>query len=272
METDEPLESGYGAGAPRGDNLLNDFVQGNADSYAALALERGDRVVEDEDFGLMLSDGGSPSSFGNVAVTRRPLSDAEWVEASARMHAFYAEQPGGDFMTFSGWSTPDLRAHDFGAIGHPPLMFRAPAPLESPAPDGFTVVAVDDDKTAGAFEFVLITGFPAPELDPGTRGRMIGLEQPAASGWRHYLGLVDGRPAATASAYVDEHHVHVDLVSTLPEFRGRGIGYAITAAATQAEMDRVAMLVASDLGRSVYRRMGYLTLSRFTLWSGHRRY
>ena len=68
---------------------------------------------------------------------------------------------------------------------------------------------------------------------------MIGLEQPAASGWRHYLGLVDGRPAATASAYVDEHHVHVDLVSTLPEFRGRGIGYAITAAATQAEMDRV---------------------------------
>ena len=88
----------------------------------------------------MLSDGGSPSSFGNIAALRRPLSDSEWPEPADRMHVFYAEQPGGEFMTFSGWSTPDLRAHDFGAIGHPPLMFRAPAPLESRAPDGSPLV------------------------------------------------------------------------------------------------------------------------------------
>ena len=73
METDEELETGYGAGAPRGDNLLNDFVQGEADAFAELALERGDRVVEDDEFGLMLTDGGSPTPFGNVAVLRRPL-------------------------------------------------------------------------------------------------------------------------------------------------------------------------------------------------------
>ena len=37
METDEELETGYGPGAPRGDNLLNDFVQGEADAFSELA-------------------------------------------------------------------------------------------------------------------------------------------------------------------------------------------------------------------------------------------
>ena len=36
VETDEVLESGYGPGAPRGDNLLNDFVQGEAEAFAEL--------------------------------------------------------------------------------------------------------------------------------------------------------------------------------------------------------------------------------------------
>ena len=43
----------------------------------------------------MLTDGGSPTPFGNVAVLRRPLADAEWPEAARRMHAFYAEQRAG---------------------------------------------------------------------------------------------------------------------------------------------------------------------------------
>jgi hypothetical protein len=30
------------------------------------------------------------------------------------------------------------------------------------------------------------------------------------------------------------------------------------------------MLIASDLGQPVYERMGYLRLSRFTLWVGKR--
>jgi hypothetical protein len=31
------------------------------------------------------------------------------------------------------------------------------------------------------------------------------------------------------------------------------------------------MLIASDAGKATYDRMGYQTLSRFTLWAGHRR-
>ena len=34
---------------------------------------------------------------------------------------------------------------------------------------------------------------------------------------------------------------------------------------------RPVLLVASDLGRPVYDRLGYLPLLRYTLWAGHRR-
>ena len=89
--------------------------------------------------------------------------------------------------------------------------------------------------------------------------------------WQHWVGYLDGAPVATASAIVGDHHVDVEFISTLPEVRGRGIGRAATAVATLAASDRPAMLISSDDGRSVYERLGYLPLLRFTLWAGHRR-
>jgi GNAT superfamily N-acetyltransferase len=270
METDEELETGYGPGAPRGDNLLNDFVQGEAAAFSELARARGDRVAEDDEFGLMLTDGGSPTPFGNVAVLRRPLADGEWPEAARRMHAFYAEQNGGPFMTFSGWPTPDVRRLGFGAIGHPPLMLRPAGPVDTLAPDGFTLLPVTDAETAATYERVLIIGYPVPELDADASGSFLGPQLDGTTRWRHFIGLLDDEPVATGSGYVDEHHVHVEFISTLETCRGRGVGYAITAAATLAAPDRPALLIASDLGQPVYRRLGYIAISRFTLWAGHR--
>jgi hypothetical protein len=37
-----------------------------------------------------------------------------------------------------------------------------------------------------------------------------------------------------------------------------------------ADPARPAMLIASDLGQPVYERMGYVRLTRFTLWVGSR--
>jgi hypothetical protein len=270
METDEELETGYGPGAPRGDNLLNDFVQGEAAAFSELARARGDRVAEDDEFGLMLTDGGSPTPFGNVAVLRRPLADGEWPEAARRMHAFYAEQDGGRFMTFSGWPTPDVRRLGFGAIGHPPLMLRPAGPVDTLAPHGFTLLPVTDAASAATYERVLIAAYPVPELDADTQSSFLGAQLDRTTRWRHFIGLLDDEPVATGSGYVDEHHVHVEFISTLETCRGRGVGYAITAAATLAAPDRPALLIASDLGQPVYRRLGYIAISRFTLWAGRR--
>jgi GNAT superfamily N-acetyltransferase len=270
METDEVLEPGYGPRAPRGDNLLNEFVQGEADAFAELGHAAGSRVEHDDEFDLMLADGGSGSLFANPAILRRPLLEHEWPEAARRMHDFYGAGPGGPFLVYSGWPTPDVRDLGFGAIGHPPLMLRLPGDIATSNPEGFALRRVEDAPAAAQFERTLALGYPIPEVDPDLAGCFIGPNPAAAPGWRHFLGLLDGEPVATGSAWVGEHHVHIEFISTLPDARGRGIGHAVTAAVTRADPELPALLIASDLGRPVYDRMGYLTITRFTMWAGHR--
>jgi hypothetical protein len=86
MESEQELQAGYGAAAPAGDNLCNDYAQGVAEGFAALAEGRGDRVLSNDD--VMLSDSGSASLFGNVAVVRRPIdTDASSLHALGRTPA-----------------------------------------------------------------------------------------------------------------------------------------------------------------------------------------
>ena len=81
-----------------------------------------------------------------------------------------------------------------------------------------------------------------------------------------FLGLVDGRPVATAMAHVAAGVNHVEFVSTRSDHRGRGIGAALTWAATVAEPTLPAVLISSDDGRGVYEALGYLSVVRWTLW------
>jgi len=270
METDEVLESGYGPDTPPGDNALNDFVQGEADAWKTLAIARGDRVAEDKELGLMLADGGSPSPFGNVALLRRPIRDDEWPTVSERMQQFFGGHPGGPFLVFSGWPTRDLRSLGFGQIGHPPMMRRPPRPLAVPPVEGFEIRRVDDDDTAHDWERVLIEAYPVPELQPYSPGCFLSGNAVSAPGWHYFVGYLDGEAVATAGSFVDERHVRIEFISTQDACRGRGIGNAITCAATAADLTKPAMLIASDLGYPTYLRMGYEPLVRFTLWAGHR--
>jgi GNAT superfamily N-acetyltransferase len=153
-------------------------------------------------------------------------------------------------------------------MGHPPLMLRpAGAPVRKPPPDGLEIVPVRDAETLAVFDATLSEAYPIPELI-GRRQFGDGLLD--APGWSMYLGLLDGEPVGTAAARVAEGFVDVEWISTHERARGRGIGEALTWAATLAAPDLPAMLFASDPGQPVYERMGYLRLARLTLWVGAR--
>ena len=83
---------------------------------------------------------------------------------------------------------------------------------------------------------------------------------------RFFLGTVAGRPVATAAGHVAAGVVDVEMVATMPDAAGRGYGEAVTWAATLVETGLPAVLIASDLGRPVYERMGYVAVSRWTFW------
>jgi hypothetical protein len=210
------------------------------------------------------------SPFNNAAVLRRPLRDSEWAGAIRVMHHFYAQHDGGPYILFSAWPTRDLRAMGYGLIGHPPMMFRPAGPIAAAPVPGFEIRPVDGSNAARDWEYVMVHGYPVPELQPFEPGCFLPEAALAAKGWHHYVGYLDDEPVATGSAYVDATHVHVEFIAALDAARGKGIGRAITAAATLTDAELPAMLIASDLGRPVYDRLGYLPLLRYTLWAGHR--
>lgn len=85
-----------------------------------------------------------------------------------------------------------------------------------------------------------------------------------------YLGYADGKPAATSLRYTPAHLAGIYLVSTLPEFRRRGFGEAMT---WRAVMDgktggcTASYLQASSMGRPVYEHMGFRVLEQYREWS-----
>ena len=218
METDEELETGYGRDTPPGDNLCNDFAAGMAQGFLALGTARGDRVADD-DPDVAMADAASASLFGNVAILRRPVDGGEWPALVHRMHEFFGGHPGAGFIVFSAWPTPDLRTRGFGRIGHPPLMFRPAGPLPDDPIEDLELRPVTDADGARDWEFAFVHGYPIPELEPFKAGSLLPVEALAAPRWQHWVGYLDGSPIATASAIVDDHHVDVEFISTMPEAR-----------------------------------------------------
>ncbi len=88
--------------------------------------------------------------------------------------------------------------------------------------------------------------------------------------WIHFTGFAGGKPAATASLLMCGGGLAgIYHVATLAEFRGRGIGAAVTMHALQYARARgatVAVLQSSAMGFSVYRSLGFEKVCELRLY------
>lgn len=83
-----------------------------------------------------------------------------------------------------------------------------------------------------------------------------------------FLARVDGRPAGIAMTIVSHGVAGIYWVGVAEAARGRGLGWAVTAAAVNAGFDigaEIASLQASPMGESLYRKMGFETLFDYKL-------
>jgi GNAT superfamily N-acetyltransferase len=164
-------------------------------------------------------------------------------------------------------AAPTLGARGFG-IGSPPgmAMDLAGLPRSEPLPR-VAIRTVDGDATAlrDAFGIALVTnGLPAEATEPvcAAYGAFAGND-----GVRTYLATVEGEPAAASTLWCAAGVAGLYNVGTLPAYRGRGLGRAVSIAALadgRALGYRVGVLQASDLGRPVYARIGFQERCRFT--------
>lgn len=211
------------------------------------------------------ADAASLSPYPNSATLTRPLDAAGASDLAARLTAFYAAGPGGAWLLWSAWRSPDLTNYGFVLGGHPPQMVR-PAGGEWPSrPADLRIVEARDATTLAAFNTVLINGYPAPELQAAGIGSFY--DARALGGpLRLWVGFVGDEPVTCVAAYVGERAVGIYAVATLAHARGKGFGGAITARAAQAAPALPAELQASDDGRPVYLRLGFRVVAPYTLW------
>jgi GNAT superfamily N-acetyltransferase len=128
-----------------------------------------------------------------------------------------------------------------------------------PLPPGSEIKIVDDDKSVRDWAGVAVRGYGAPAdwldfaidfLDG------LGFDRP----FRSYLAYWNGQPVSTAGVFFGEQVAGIYNVATVPEARGKGFGAAVTLAPLLDARKlgyRVGTLQSSEMGFSVYKRMGF---------------
>ncbi len=130
-----------------------------------------------------------------------------------------------------------------------------------PAPLDLEIREVRDGKSLDAWIEVFRIGNELPEgMAAFFHNAMfhIGFHQDVP--YKHYLGLWRDQPVACSSVYLGDGAAGLYNVTTLPAFRGRGIGSAVTLRLIRVAKDRGAtlgILHATRMGLPIYRKMGF---------------
>jgi GNAT superfamily N-acetyltransferase len=164
----------------------------------------------------------------------------------------------------------DLRPARLVRDGATPWLERPPGPPPGdrrPPPPGLEIVRVEDEATLRRFESTSIAAFGG---DPSARPPLALhgpglLTEPGMTIW---LGALDGIPVGSAMSWVDAGVVGVYAVAVLAKARRRGVGEALTWAATLADPALPAVLQPSRQAAPLYRRLGYREIGRWAAWSG----
>lgn len=92
--------------------------------------------------------------------------------------------------------------------------------------------------------------------------------------FEHFLARRQGEPCAVSTLLHAEHGAGIYHVTTLPRYRGRGLGKALTLAAMQSARKAghwQSILFATPSGFPLYEQLGFQTASTVDgfVWSGN---
>lgn len=239
-----------------------------AEAYRELTRRAGGTVLDED--GLFFYAGAHPLPVlvNGMMRTDQRLSAAE---ALARARRFFSSRGRGFTVQLRAHADADLHAAATTAghtsFGEPPAMVLDHRLPDADPPRGVSlnVVRTADDVAAFAHvngEAYATYGMPR-DTTPALFARAEVLIGP------HIVAVVarvDDVPAAAAMTIVTHRVAGIYWVGTVPAMRGRGLAELCTRAATNAGFDlgaRIASLQASPMGEPVYRRMGYVEVTRY---------
>ncbi|MFP3913900.1 MAG: hypothetical protein ACLFWM_03425 [Actinomycetota bacterium] len=259
----EKPTDGWEPGLSPSDGVLRAYTENYAGEMASFAASTGGRVLRTDRY--LLADHGAPAGIFNSAVLLRPAPhDLE--DVAAEVTGEFGTAGGGRVYLWSPVPTVDLTGAGWHLEGHPTFAVRPPGgPL--PGPSRVRVERVADPARLAEWEEVVVNGFPFGDLQPYRKGALVGeaiLDDDRARMWVAYDG---DRPGAAAALHLEAGIAGFALGATLPESRRKGLWYALVRTRLLEEPELVAASVFSDDSRPGAEAIGFLPVSRWTLWS-----
>jgi hypothetical protein len=141
-------------------------------------------------------------------------------------------------------------------------------PESTVCPTGLKIIPVEDRKTLSKWIHVASMGFGIPVEFESTWYEFFD-EEVLNPPFRGYIALLNGQPVGTSQLFLSAGVAGIYNVTCIPEARGQGIGAALTLApllyAREVEY-RIGVLQASELGYTVYRRLGFRDFGRLSVY------
>jgi GNAT superfamily N-acetyltransferase len=225
-------------------------------------------TIEEAD-GLTLIATSIPYPLFNAAFLSRPVTDV--AALAERVRRFYARAGVPGLLLAAtdeavARAAPLIQAAGMTPGDPIPGMLLAPFPTPPPLPADLEIKAVEDPAMLRVYNDTLAAGYGLP------RDWLAAFDRPetlAIQDMAFYLGFLAGEAVATALRFTSHRIAGIYNVATLPAYRRRGIGAALTWRAAldgRAEGCLASALQSSEQGFPVYQRMGYRHVVDYRTW------
>lgn len=194
-------------------------------------------------------------------------------EVLTRANDFFRDRVQGYLVWIAAHADADLESAAVGAglasLGDnsSPRMAIDHVPAAPPVPDGVTLEEVVDEEGRRAYVDVTGAAYADAFLPADVVGQQLArVESLHADGVRAVVARDNGEPVAAASIVASDGIASVQLVGTVPAARRRGLAEICTAWTVRAGFElgaEAVVLEASEAGEPVYRRMGFVEVSRY---------
>lgn len=199
-----------------------------------------------------------------------PFTPEEMDDAIAEAQAWMRARHS-DFVAwwFSSRQAPELferlEAHGFRLDYQSPGMALDTTHLDArlTLPDELEIVEARDARTLADFSAVIFESYKdrGMSLEAAQAFEQVTLALGVeTSPFRLYVGYMDGKPVATNLAFNGGGVTGLFCIATVPAYRGKGIGAAVTLYPLYEMRDRgyqYAVLFSSKSGKPVYERVGF---------------
>ncbi|MBS1717364.1 MAG: GNAT family N-acetyltransferase [Armatimonadetes bacterium] len=210
---------------------------------------------------------GVMNPFGNMVFGNDVPNAESYIEdVTARLKqsgapAFWWVGPNtkptnlGELLLQKGWSEP---------AALPAMMIDLTTMPHPSTPEGMELRIVESQEDLEIWQGALAAGYGLP-LEVA---QLFGLLDPNVA--LYYTAFLDDQAVATSAVFFHGGIAGIYCVATVSEFRGRGLGAAVTALPlieARKQGYRTGTLQASQMGHPVYKRLGFYDVAEVNIFT-----